>query len=173
MAADGSHIDAAGSGDPDAAAVYAAEEEALPDGGRRFRRFADLVAFVDHALSEPFWAEQFPDAPVSAEVVRRSHSATASGAHVTGDGWDAVIWIRDGSWDAVTVVHELAHVATGSFRDPGRWSTDPGHGERFVSALLVLWRHHLGAHAYGALCSALGARGLSRDHHGGRCPGSE
>lgn len=137
MAADGSHIDAAGSGDPDAAAVYAAEEEALPDGGRRFRRFADLVAFVDHALSEPFWAEQFPDAPVSAEVVRRSHSAT------------------------------------GSFRDPGRWSTDPGHGERFVSALLVLWRHHLGAHAYGALCSALGARGLSRDHHGGRCPGSE
>jgi len=173
VAADGFHIDAAGSGDPDAAVVYAAEEEALPDGGRRFRRFADLVAFVDHALSEPFWAEQFPDAPVGAEVVRRSHSATASGAHVTGDGWDAVIWIRDGSWDAVTVVHELAHVATGSFRDPGRWSTDPGHGERFVSALLVLWRRHLGAHAYGALRSALDARGVSFDHQWERSAGSE
>lgn len=148
----------------EAAAVYASEAEALPNGGRRFRRFVDLVAFIDAALSEPFWADSFPDAPVGAEVVRRSHRATASGAHVTGDGWDAVIWIRDGSWDVVTVVHELAHVATGSYLRPDRWSKEPDHGERFVAALLVLWRRHLGVHAYGALRSALAVNGVSLDH---------
>lgn len=159
--------------DPRAEAVYAAEEEALAGGGRRFRRFSEVEGFVHAALSEPFWAERFPDAPVGAEVVRRTHRATASGAHVTDDGWDAVIWIRDGSWDAVTVVHELAHVATGSWREPGRWSGEPGHGERFVAALLELWRHHLGLHAYGALRSGLDERGLILDHQGTRSPGSE
>jgi putative metallohydrolase (TIGR04338 family) len=150
-------------------AVYAAEEEALPDGGRRFRRFSELEAFVQVAMAESWWEEQFPEAPVSAELHRRSRSATFSAAHVTDDGWDAVIWIRDGSWDAVTVVHELAHVAAGSYRSPDRWSAEPGHGPRFVDALCRLWRRHLGVHAYGALRLALVDRGVILDHQG---PGS-
>lgn len=157
--------------DPEAVALYEAERDASPLGGRRFRRFADVEAFVRAATAEPWWEATFPDAPVSIEVLRRSRGATFSAAHVTPDGWDATIWIRDGSWDAVTVVHELAHVATGSWREPGRWDAEPGHGPRFVDALCRLWRRHLGVHAYGALRSSLGARGVvTRDHHGPRSP---
>lgn len=139
----------------------------MPDGGRRFRRFAEIETFVRIVMEDPFWEVTFPDAPVAVEVLRRSRSATFSAAHVTDDGWDAVIWIRDGSWDAVTVVHELAHVAAGSRRSPGRWAREPGHGARFVDALCLLWRRHLGLHAYGALRLALGENGvITRDHHG-------
>lgn len=145
-------------------AVYAAESDALPDGGRRFRRFADVERFVDAAMTELWWEEQFPDAPVSAQIHRRSRGATFSAAYVTDDGWDAVIWIRDGSWDAVTVVHELAHVASGSWREPQRWASEPGHGPRFVAALCELWRRHLGVHAYGALRLALVERGVIFAH---------
>lgn len=155
-------------GDPLRLAVYDAEDAALPGGGRRFRRFAEVESFVHLAMTEPWWEEHFPDAPVSAELHRRSRSATFSAAHVTDDGWDAVIWIRDGSWDAVTVVHELAHVAAGSWRRPGRWQAEPGHGPRFVDALCRLWRRHLGVHAYGALRSALVERGAILDHQGPR-----
>ena len=155
--------------DPDAVAVYAAVDEAMPDGGRRFRRFSEIQSFVDDAVAEPFWEDAFPDAPVSVEVLRRSSSATFSAAHVTDDGWDGVIWIRDGSWDVVTVVHELAHVAAGSWRVPGRWASEPGHGPRFVDALCRLWRRHLGVIAYGALRVSLSDHGVgTRDHHGPR-----
>lgn len=152
-----------------AVAVYEAEEEALPGGGRRFRRFADVEAFVDSVTAEPFWEVTFPEAPVSVEVHRRSRSATFSAAHVSDDGWDGRMWIREGSWNAVTVLHELAHVATGSYATPARWAAEPSHGPRFVDALCLLWRRHLGIHAYGALVLALGGRGVvTRDHHESR-----
>lgn len=156
-----------------AAAVYGAEDAAAVGGGLRFARFADVEAFVHAAMSEDWWEQEFPDAPVSAEVHRRSRGATFSAAHVTDDGWDAVIWIRDGSWNAVTVVHELAHVAAGSWRSPGRWASEPAHGPRFVDALCRLWRRHLGLHAYGALRLALEERGVTLDHHGPRSGSSE
>ena len=39
--------------DPHRDALYAAEAAALPDGGRRFRRFADVEAYVQDVLREP------------------------------------------------------------------------------------------------------------------------
>ena len=162
--------------DPEAAAVYAAESAALPDGGRRFRRFAEIEAFVADALADPWWEQRFPDAPVQVDVLRRSRGATFSAAHVDPAGWDAAIWIRDGSWDAVTVVHELAHVAVGG-PGPGRGSDrsagtelDRGHGAEFVAALVDLWRHHLGVFAYGALLGALVDHGVP--YQRGRLPGT-
>lgn len=141
----------------------------MPDGGRRFIRFAEIQAFVDSAVAEPFWEDTFPDAPVAVEVMRRSSGSRFSAAHVADDGWDGVIWIRDGSWDAVTVVHELAHVAAGSWREPGRWASEPGHGPRFVDALCRLWSRHLGMHAYGALRISLADHGVGkRDHQAPR-----
>jgi putative metallohydrolase (TIGR04338 family) len=132
----------------------------LADGGRRFRRFTEVQDFVQAALRDPWWEERFPDAPVQVDVLRRSRSATFSAAHVTPDGWDAVIWIRDGSWDAVTVVHELAHVAVGARPGARDARPEPAHGTRFVAALVDLWRHHLGVHAYGALLGALVDHGV-------------
>src|SRR5690606_13259765 len=111
--------------DPYRDAVYRAEHEALPDGGRRFRRFAELEAWVEGVVLGPMWEARFPEAPLEVAVLRRSRGATFSAAHVTPDGDAAAVWIRDGSWDAVTVVHELAHVAAGRAHDP----TGP-HGAR-------------------------------------------
>ena len=141
--------------DPHQFGVYAAEAQALPDGGRRFRRFAQVQDYVLAVTTEPWWEQRFPNAPVQVDVERRSRSATFSAAHVTADGWDGVIWVRDGSWDAVTVVHELAHVGVGR---PAERS--PAHGPGFVDALVDLWRRHLGMHAYGALLGALVDHGV-------------
>ncbi|HNH37134.1 MAG TPA: hypothetical protein PK912_01730, partial [Microthrixaceae bacterium] len=59
-------------GDPDRTAVYTAETAAAPDGGRRFARFVELERVVGAAMTEPWWEQQFPDAPVSVELHRRS-----------------------------------------------------------------------------------------------------
>ena len=144
--------------DPSAARVAAAELAALPDGGRRFRRWAELEVWVRGVLAEAWWEQTFPDAPVEVDLQRRSRGATFSAAHVVDDGSAAVIWIRDGSWDAVTVVHELAHVAARS--GPGR-AADP-HGSEFVDALQSLWRRHLGVQAWAALVQVLEPRDPDR-----------
>lgn len=145
--------------DPHRDALYAAEHAALPDGGRAFRRFAEVQAFVLSVMEDPWWEQRFPLAPVEVDVLRRSRTSTFSAAHVAPGGWDGVIWIRDGSWDGVTVVHELAHVAVCG-RASGARPPGPAHGPVFTGALLDLWRRHLGVHAYGALLGALVDHGV-------------
>jgi putative metallohydrolase (TIGR04338 family) len=140
--------------DPHRDTVYGCEQAALPEGGRRFRRFADLEAYVVAVMTGAWWDQVFPEAPIEVDVMRRSRGATFSAAHVSADGDAAAVWIRDGSWDAVTVVHELAHVAAGR---PG--PTGP-HGEEFATTLLLLWRELLGVHAYGALRSGFADHGV-------------
>jgi len=137
--------------DPEGLLVQTAEDEALPGGGRRFRRFAEVRAYVDHVVGDPWWSDTFPWAPVAVHLERRSRSATFSAAHVAVDG-DAVVFLRDGSWDAVTVLHELAHVAARS-----GLGDRPPHGPEFTDALRSLWRRHLGIQAWAALDLALGA----------------
>ncbi len=162
-------------GDPHRQALYDAEHDAAPEGGRRFTRFAHLEQYVQDIVLGPWWERTFPDAPIEVDVLRRSRSATFSAAHVPADGDGAVVWIRDGSWDQVTVVHELAHVATEApgpgagagtgtrtgTRTPTSAPDPTGpHGARFATTLLICWRELLGAHAYGALRSALDAHGV-------------
>ena len=153
--------DAAAVGDPHRDGLYAAEGAALPDGGRRFARFVELEAFVAQVVTGAWWEQTFPDAPIEVDVERRSRSATFSAAHVTPDAMAGVIWVRDGSWDLVTVVHELAHVALA-----GVEPSDGPHGAAFARTLLVCWRELCGVSAYGALRSEMAARGipLHRDH---------
>lgn len=141
--------------DPHRIALYRAENDALPDGGRRFTRFAYIERYVADVVLGPWWEATFPDAPIEVTVLRRSRGATFSATHVTPDGQEAAVWVRDGSWDAVTVVHELAHVASGNRRD-----RTGAHGEQFATALLQLWRELLGVHAYGALRSGLEIHGV-------------
>lgn len=141
--------------DPHQHAVYLAEHQALLDGGRRFARFAEIERYVGQVCAGPWWERRFPRAPIEVTVLRRSRGATFSAAHVTADGDEAAIWIRDGSWDAVTVVHELAHVATGNDH-----AGDGPHGAEFATTLLTCWRELLGVHAYGALRSAFGTNGI-------------
>ena len=62
------------SGSRTASALYRCEHLALPDGGRRFRRFAELERFVTEVVLGPWWEQSFPDAPIdvdgAAAVVR-------------------------------------------------------------------------------------------------------
>ena len=156
--------------DPFRDTVYAVENAASPDGGRRFRRFAALESYVESVTTGVWWEQSFPAAPIEVDVIRRSRGATFSAAHVSADGDSAVVWIRDGSWDAVTVVHELAHIASVGPASVGRASLgragagagDPtgAHGCEFATALLQLWRELLGVHAYGALRSGLDDHGV-------------
>ncbi len=137
--------------------VYRAEDEVLPDGGRRFTRFVQVERLVDDIVTSQWWSEVFPDAPIEVTVKRRSRGATFSAAAVDTAKDAACLWIRDGSWNLVTVLHELAHMASG-----GGSGKDPSgpHGSDFVSALCELWREYLGFHAFGALQSALETRGV-------------
>lgn len=137
--------------DPHRDRLYVAEHEALPDGGRRFRRFDEIERWVHQVVLGPWWEREFPAAPLEVDVLRRSRGATFSAARVDEEHEGAAIWIRDGSWDQVTVVHELAHVATGRSTPP----LDGAHGAEFATTLLRCWRELLGVQAYGALRSAL------------------
>lgn len=128
-------------------AVYRAETEALGAAGPRFRRWVDLEAWVGAVVTDDRWLDGFPGAPVEVAVLRRSRGATASVAEVDR----AVIHIRDGSWDAPTVVHELAHLASVG---------PPDHGPRFAATELALVRSFLGFPAYGALRTAFVRHGV-------------
>jgi len=141
------------SDDPFQFAVYAAEDSALPDGGRQFTRFAQLERYVSELVVDEWWSETFPHAPIDVDVQRRSRSANASVSHVDDAGDAAVLLIRPGQWNALTVVHELAHVAAW-----GHPATEGSHGATFAATLLVLWRRHLGVFAYGALRSGFDER---------------
>lgn len=147
-------VDPARIGDPHRDGVYAAEEEAAPGGGRRFTRFAHVEAIIDEIVTSGWWDDTFPHAPIEVVVMRRSRGATFSAATVDREADAAAVWIRDGSWDMVTILHELAHVAV-SGGDP----SGP-HGQEFVTALCELWRRFMGFHAYGALGSALTANAV-------------
>lgn len=127
--------------------VYAAEDLALGDTGRRFSRWTDVAAYVDAVVASDWWAGTFPHAPQEVEVLRRSRSATASLA----SRGSAAIAIRDGSWTSPVILHELAHLAA---------PRDDDHGPSFAAAFLVIAREHLGFAAYGALASAFAAAGV-------------
>jgi putative metallohydrolase (TIGR04338 family) len=134
--------------DPRRDAVYSAEHAALDGTGPRLRRWTEVVAYVDSVTTDARWIDVFPDAPVEVVVERRSRSARYSAA----DPLHGVIHIRDGSWDAATVLHELSHLAVG-----GDEHEEP-HGARFVGAMLELVRAFLGFDAYGSLRSELERR---------------
>jgi len=142
--------------DPDGLLVQAAEDEAAPGGGRRFARFTEVQDYVAAVVGDHWWSQTFPWAPVDVAVERRSRSATFSAAHVAVSG-EAVVFLRDGSWDAVTVLHELAHVAARS-----GLGASQSHGPEFTDALLQLWRRHLGVQAWAALVQALPDRSPAR-----------
>lgn len=127
--------------DPQQHAVYAAEDSVIDEIGPRLRRWVDVEAFLASVLLSSSYAESFPDAPLDVEVQRRSRSARASLALPDSD----LLLIRDGSWNALTVLHELAHLVA---------AADPPHGPRFVATELELVRGQCGIQAYGALRTA-------------------
>ena len=94
--------------DPQRHLVYAAEDSVLDDIGRRLRRWTDVEAFVEAILADPAYLDLFPDAPLDVVLDRRSRSARASVALPDR----ATILIRDGSWNALTVLHELSHLVS-------------------------------------------------------------
>lgn len=133
--------------------VYRAENEALEGRIGRFTSFSQVESWVTDVVADPRWCEELAarwgvEAPLEVAVVRRSRSARFSAAEMARP----VIHLRDGSWDRLTILHELAHLAS---RDPD------GHGPLFCSVELDLIRWFCGYHAYGALRSAFEAAGVA------------
>jgi len=134
--------------DPQRHLVYAAEDSVLDDIGRRLRRWTDVEAFVEAILADPAYLDLFPDAPLDVVLDRRSRSARASVALPDR----ATILIRDGSWNALTVLHELSHLVSPD-REP--------HGADFVATELALVRRFCGFDAFATLASTFVARGVA------------
>lgn len=146
--------------DPHQFAVYSAEDGALPGGGRQFARLADLRAWAEQVVADPWWSETFPSAPIDVDVEARSGTSTASVSHVGDAGRAAFVKVHPRHRHAVGVVHELAHIAAWEPMGSLSSTAEPSHGPRFCEALLLLWREHLGLHAYGALRSAFEGQGI-------------
>lgn len=132
--------------------VYRAEHEALDAEVGRFTRFAAVERFVASVTTDSRWVDDLGTRwrvtpPMEVVVVRRSRSATFSAAEFARP----VIHLRDGSWDRLTILHELAHLAS---RDP------ESHGPLFCGVELDLVRWFVGFHAYGALRSGFDQGGI-------------
>jgi len=120
--------------------------------GRRLRRWTEVQAFLEGVLTDPSYLDAFPDAPLDVHLDRRSRSATASVAVPA----QRTILIRDGSWNALTLLHELAHLV----------SPDPEpHGPDFTATELLLIRRFCGFDAYATLRSAFVDAGVAIADH--------
>lgn len=157
MRAPGDRRDGDGLPDLWVEAIEAAEEAVSATVGPTFRRWTEVVSWVHGVTMRPEWDELFPGAPIDVDVRRRSSSAHYAAAHVPS----ATIFIPDGSWTAMVVIHELAHLAAPHVvashvpRAP-----EPSHGPSFVSAELTIVRRFVGIEAWAALRAELHAAGL-------------
>lgn len=131
-----------GSGDRQRDLLYAAEDAVDAEIGPALRRWSDVEAFVERVLSSSAYLDRFPDAPLDVVVDRRSRGARSSLAIPE----HATILVRDGSWSALVVLHELAHLVAPPAGRHGDPSAD-GHGPRFAATLLRLVRDHCGIEA--------------------------
>ena len=143
--------------DPWVEVIEACEDAVSSLVGPSFRRWVDVVTWVHSVTTHPEWDELFPGAPIDVEVQRRSSSARYALAHVPS----ASIFVPDGSWSTMLVVHELAHLAAPHVvaghvpRAP-----EPSHGPSFVVAELAIVRRFVGVEAWAALRGELSAAGL-------------
>lgn len=134
--------------DPQRQLVYAAEDSVLAEVGPRLRRWVEVEAFVESVLADPAYLDLFPDGPLDIVLDRRSRSARASVALPD----HATILIRDGSWNALTLLHELAHLIS---------PDEVPHGADFVATELALVRRFCGFDAFAVLLTAFRATGVA------------
>ena len=137
--------------DPQRLNVYAAEDAVRDTTGPRLRRWAHVEPFFEQVIGSPHYIERFPDAPLEIGLGRRSHNARSSVAVVA----HRQILIRDGSWNALTVLHELAHLVA-----PG----PPPHGPSFVATELELVRLFCGFVDHAALARSFAEHGVTASH---------
>lgn len=147
--------------------LYQAEDSVDQSGLRQYRRFTEVEDAISEIVLSSWWERTFPEAPVDVQVFRRSRSARFSAAQTRVDEDAAAVLIRDGSWDLVTVLHELAHIATvgivahsGSRLRQQALESDP-HNAEYVGVLLLFWQEWAGFHNYGAFRSVLDVHGVA------------
>lgn len=147
--------------DPQRDAVYAAEDAVIGSIGPRLTRWRDVEAFVESVLGLGAYLDRWPDAPLDVQLLRRSRSSTASLAFA---GRDAIV-IRDGSWNALTILHELAHLVVAAETRAGRIGSPDArapHGPVFVTVELELVRMRCGFDQYGSLLTSFERHGVRR-----------
>ncbi|MEZ5321323.1 MAG: hypothetical protein R2698_04465 [Microthrixaceae bacterium] len=128
-------------------ALYSAEDEVVAEVGPRLGTFRAVEHFLERTLLDDGVAQRYPHVPLDVSLIRRGRAATCSFAHAP----TRTIAIRSGSFDALTVLHELAHLIVGP---------DRGHDERFVAVELDLVRLRCGFEAFALLRRALDRHGV-------------
>ncbi|MGI9578077.1 MAG: hypothetical protein ACR2OH_07770 [Microthrixaceae bacterium] len=132
--------------------LYACEDRSAQLASlRRFATFASLESYVQRTVLSGWWSAEFPDAPLDVEVTRRSRNATCSLAATDTDGVGLIAIVDGTGWGLETVLHELAHLASGPAS---------AHDSRFTTTLMALWRHEAGVEAWAALGAELDRHGL-------------
>lgn len=134
--------------DPQRDRLYAAEDAVEAEVGPALRRWRDVEAFLERVLSSDAYLDRFPDAPLDVTLERRSRGARASLALPHHD----TILIRDGSWSALVVLHELAHLVS---------PNDLTHGAQFAGTVLQLVRDHCGIDAAVVLAGSFERHGVA------------
>ncbi len=134
-----------------ASEVYAIEDTFEHAIGPRLSQWSDVADYVDAIVNDEAFVERYGVAAATITIGRRSRSARASVA-VPSHG---LIALRDGSWNSITILHELAHLVTPKAED---------HNDAFVTELLWLVRQFCGFDAFGALRSAFIHRGILEDN---------
>lgn len=128
--------------------VYAAEESVIDEIGPRLRRWTQVEEFFERVIGSSQYLERFPDAPLEIGLGRRSRNARSSVAVVE----HGQILIRDGSWNALTVLHELAHLVSPDGHP---------HGPSFVATELELVRLFCGFVDHATLSHAFVEHGVA------------
>ena len=114
--------------------VYGVETAVLRPVGRKFRTMKELITYVTCLTTSDWWIESFPKATVGVHVEIRSPSAVFGIA--TGE--TIAIPNNPDHRAIVSVLHELAHIAT---------NNGDGHGPLWRAAFIKLVRKEMGFYA--------------------------
>jgi hypothetical protein len=136
---------------PQQAALYAVEDGTIAGLGLRWRRIAEVQAYVDRLIDSAWFFEHWPSL-VRCSIERRGSGSTWSTCQHLDDrgregrATEGVILLADGCLNQPVVLHELAHLLL----PPGL-----GHQLVFAETLLMLVRHEMGFYAFADCYQAL------------------
>jgi putative metallohydrolase (TIGR04338 family) len=144
---------------PRQAALYAVEDDTIAGLGLRWRRIAEVQAYVDRLIASAWFFERWPSL-VSCSIERRGSGSTWSTCQHLDDrgpegrATEGVILLADGCLRQPVVLHELAHLLL---------PRGLGHEPAFAETLLMLVRREMGFFAFADCYQALRSTEAFRD----------
>lgn len=136
--------------DPQQFDLYDAEQE-VSEGyyGRatiHYRDAAEAKAFIAHVKDSALWRRLGGPSKIAVKVIR--HDSSSAWAK----SWENKIALPGWGFEQHTVLHEMAHLVT-----------NDGHGPKFATTALMLYREFIGEDFAHAVADAYYKRGVIHD----------